>query len=55
MSGNFIPDDISTHVVFTCETLQSLCDSVQFHDKFVDSMQFIPENVHKELERLEWD
>jgi len=61
MSGNFISDDIEKatavlNSVFTtedCSNLQSLRESVQFHDKLIDTIQFTPENVFEELISLQ--
>lgn len=64
MLGNFISDDIEKvtafnqyfNSVFTsedCSNVQSLHESVQFHDKLIDSIQFTPEKVFKELSSLQ--
>ena len=49
---------ISILTLFTteyCSGLQSLCESVKFNGKLIDSVQFTPENVYEELKSLQRD
>ena len=38
-----------------CSNLSSLCDSIHFYPKLIDTIKFTPESVHEELINLQCD